>query len=675
MQEYSRLQEGHIVPKCEVTKSMENTKMDDCNTLNNMMEAALDYAEQGIPIFICKPNGKSPLTPNGFKDATTDPEIIKAWLKKHPDANIATPTGTNQGIGVTIDIDGADNLWPKKPDSQLSLDKGVSVDTPNGGSHYHFLLPEGKSWRTSASKVFEKVDIRGKGGYVLLPPSIINGIKYAYRYTDTTLNDLTEPDTWVMSALDFIDRERDDSPTNSELKTSGNSIPEGRRNDNLTRYAGLFKRYDFNETELFKMLQTINQERCKPPLNDQEVHNIIKSSRSWKSDQVSVNNLSIPVSVDDGIVTIDFSRLLDEPAPSIEYIFEGMLPKGILSGLDGQGGLGKSNLIQELVMSLACGKALIDSFVPSKPMKVLWCQGEDNEEEIHRRTKKIQRAFQLTDADEALCGSNIKLHLMHAHPLVKPEDGTMITTENFERIKQDVIDFQPELVVLDPRSGFYAGLENENSQMAHFMGSLRSLTKLVPGGSTILMAHHTSKANQDTMDSSSGRGASAARDAQRATFGMIPITTKTEADRYGVQGDWNNYVLLGHTKANLTARHGQDILLQRETGENGGVLKEVSIADMKAKQAETKLKATAKALVDLVEDNPHDYSVNDFYKDSGCKKFREDLKAETGATKIDIRPAFELAIDKGWLIVDRKSVEGRNKPKEVPRAVVAEVSK
>lgn len=648
--------------------------MADCNTLNKMLDAALDYADMGVKVFPCKPNGKKPITRNGFKDATTDHEQIVAWWTQYSTANIATPTGNSQGIGVTIDIDGLDNPFPKNPDNQLSLDKCVSVDTPSGGSHYHALNPQGKSWRTSASRKIEKVDIRGKGGYVLLPPSVINGVKYAYRYSDTTLNDLSEPDTWVMSLLDFIDGEHDDSPISPKLGGSSKAIPEGRRNDNLTRYAGLFKRYDFNESEMIKMLQTINQERCIPPLNDQEVHNIVKSSRNWKSEQVSVEKLNIPISAGDGIVTIDFARLLGEPAPDIEYIFEGMLPRGILSGLDGQGGLGKSSLIQELIMSAACGKTLINSFVPPTSMKVLWCQGEDNEEEIHRRTKKVQRAFGLTKSEEILCGKNIKLHLMHAHPLVKPEDGSMVTTENFEKIKQDIITFQPDLVVLDPRSGFYAGQENENSQMAHFMGALRSLTKLVPRGTTIMMPHHTSKANQDNMDSASGRGASAARDAQRATFGMVPITTKCEADKYGIQGDWNNYVLLGHTKANLTARHGQDILLQRETGENGGVLKEVSIADMKAKQVETRLKATAKALADIVGDNPTDYSVNEFYKDSACKQFRDDLKAETGATKPDIRPAFELAINNGWLIIDKVPVEGRVKSKVVPRAVVSEVT-
>ena len=77
----------------------------------HLSDAALRYAELGYPVFPCAAGGKVPLTPRGFKDATTDAAQIRAWWEKDPDANIGMPTA---GL-LAIDVDGADNPWPADP--------------------------------------------------------------------------------------------------------------------------------------------------------------------------------------------------------------------------------------------------------------------------------------------------------------------------------------------------------------------------------------------------------------------------------------------------------------------------------------------------------------------------------------------------------------------------------
>ena len=44
--------------------------------LVSMLEAALEYADKGLPVFPCQAKGKKPVTENGFKDATTDRDRI-----------------------------------------------------------------------------------------------------------------------------------------------------------------------------------------------------------------------------------------------------------------------------------------------------------------------------------------------------------------------------------------------------------------------------------------------------------------------------------------------------------------------------------------------------------------------------------------------------------------------
>jgi Bifunctional DNA primase/polymerase, N-terminal len=68
------------------------------------VNAALELAARGYPVFPCSDPSKKPTTPNGFKNASTDPEEIRRLWRDHPGGLIGLPTGNAIGLDV-LDLD------------------------------------------------------------------------------------------------------------------------------------------------------------------------------------------------------------------------------------------------------------------------------------------------------------------------------------------------------------------------------------------------------------------------------------------------------------------------------------------------------------------------------------------------------------------------------------------
>lgn len=141
---------------------------------NKLLSAALQWAKI-IPIFPCKPNAKQPDCPHGFLDATQDEAVIRRWWTEEPNRNIAAcPDHAHCWV---LDVDGEEG---KKSLEQLEaqyaqLPRTIRVRTPSGGLHIWFC-----GSRPSGVRIMPGLDTRGIGGYVLLPPSIVNGREYAF---------------------------------------------------------------------------------------------------------------------------------------------------------------------------------------------------------------------------------------------------------------------------------------------------------------------------------------------------------------------------------------------------------------------------------------------------------------------------------------------------------------
>jgi hypothetical protein len=147
------------------------------NAPPNELDAALEYARKGLPVFPCNTLDKKPLTPHGFKDATTDEAQIRAWWGRWPIAMIGAPTGPASGAWVLDpDVDPVKQLDGLAALAQLTTQHGalpqtLTSITPRGGRHLFFAWDPNVDIRNSESKIGPGIDVRGNGGYVCLPPS------------------------------------------------------------------------------------------------------------------------------------------------------------------------------------------------------------------------------------------------------------------------------------------------------------------------------------------------------------------------------------------------------------------------------------------------------------------------------------------------------------------------
>jgi Bifunctional DNA primase/polymerase, N-terminal len=161
----------------------------------DLLAAAIAVARRGWPGFPVKPGAKLPAVDQWEQRATTDLEVIeRAWSGQWSGYNIGIPPG-RAGL-VVIDLDCHVELpedWRAIPGVRDGADvfacllewAGESswptttwVRTPSGGHHLYFRQPQGQEIRNSAGLLGPGIDVRGTGGYVVAPGSVVGGRTY-----------------------------------------------------------------------------------------------------------------------------------------------------------------------------------------------------------------------------------------------------------------------------------------------------------------------------------------------------------------------------------------------------------------------------------------------------------------------------------------------------------------
>lgn len=140
-------------------------------------QEAIRLRALGFHPIVEKPNEKTPLEPAWQKLVNRSDAILRVIFDAHPDGGIGTIT--HGFIVVDLDVredkNGIEALRALPP-----LPPTLTSCTPSGGRHLFFRIPAGVEIHNSVSRVGPGIDIRGTGGQVVLPPTVVNGKAYAW---------------------------------------------------------------------------------------------------------------------------------------------------------------------------------------------------------------------------------------------------------------------------------------------------------------------------------------------------------------------------------------------------------------------------------------------------------------------------------------------------------------
>lgn len=467
--------------------------MSDAPELSALGSAALHYIGLGYKVFPLRKGRKSPATANGFKDATDDREKVIEWWKAQPDANIGISTGAGLFI---LDVDRLDG-----PEGRKSIDnpylaplndrlaelepESVSV-SPSGG--YHLWFHTSQAFKSGASDIAEKVDHRCEGGYIVAPPSILDGsdkkdVPGGYRWMERrAARELGELSPLPAEVSGRIGKGKGD-PKKEAKSPSLEVINEGGRHQALASEAGRLRNLGLGEAAILAQLREFNRAKCSPPQDDAD---LVRLARDYSEKDITES------------WALDVRRASDVPEEPVEWLIEGRIPRGALTTFVGLPGSGKSTFATFIASKVSTGRGLDAPDLPEKwqdrdPAEVLYFAFEDPHGSVVR--PRLEEAG--ADLD--------RVHLCEVAS--RGEDERCIDLErDFPLIREKVEAIRPALVIVDPVNSAWSADRDQNDDVDS-RAVLHLYKRLARDcGCAIVLITHTNKRTDvsDAQDSASG---------------------------------------------------------------------------------------------------------------------------------------------------------------------------
>jgi hypothetical protein len=347
--------------------------------------AALAYAEErGWPVFPCYwiedgrcscdrsdcSAGKHPLTPAGFKDASTDPLLIKAWWKKHPLANIGIPTGAVSAMAV-VDVDDKP-AWSVLAGILPHYDfKNVPRQKTGKEFGWHLAFAHPGIPVKNGVKFRPGMDSRGDGGYIMgAPSSHLSGRRYEWQYLPP-LNKFPPLPNELLAAINGTNGNGQHERLNTAEALKG--APKGEQRVTAFRLASKFRRVDlpieYAEELILKFARI-----CTPePLSEREA--LAQLNYAYRRYQPHEQPEDAPQPNVNGALIEIMNAVTEE---DVDWLWHKRLARGKVSMFEGDPEVGKSYASLAIASALSRGDPLPFDGEPEAPLRSLIISREDN---------------------------------------------------------------------------------------------------------------------------------------------------------------------------------------------------------------------------------------------------------------------------------------------------------
>ena len=488
------------------------------------LEAALFYADLGLPVFPQAANGKVPVTAHGLNDATTNKDQITSWFSDHPDWNLAIKTGKPL---LVIDIDRHGEIDGMKTLNEWKTQHGPLPETsvvisPHDGMHLYYL--DTAEHRT-VTGILPGIDVKAEGGCITVPPSKIDG--KAYRWMED--RDISNGFSMVNESLLTLLGETRKRENHSELQSAPETIPSGSRVASLMKLMGRLRTYGLDPETIKTTIRSENAAKCQPPLTEQELEREVFPAlkRNWEVErpytvqapeapQETQETLPAPVGMG-----ARKRRGFKQKRPEI---ISGVLRQGDRMLLSGQAKTGKSFAVMNLMAaSLAEGKWFGHDV---KNGRWLYVNLEVDEAECEDRMQKILTAY--GDPEEKW--DQIEICSL---------ENETLNMQGFRDYVSQFSDRKYTGIIIDTFYMLSDAEENSNSEITKMLRIFNEIAKAT--GAAIIFCHHFAKgssAYKSGIDKASGAGAFARYPSAIVTMDLLDQDPEERAEHKAIRAEF-----------------------------------------------------------------------------------------------------------------------------------------
>jgi len=247
--------------------------------LDTCAATALAYQRLGWSVIPLRPKTKIPKLPwQEFQDRRADEEEVRTWFKRWPRANLGIVTGPVSGL-VVLDVDprhGGEESLRNWIERHGPLPATPEAETGGGGRHLYFATRDPELGNRVA--VVSGIDLRGRGGMIVAPPSIHpSGRPYVWKPGRTPADlPLAPLPQWLHERLSAQMSGRG-HPLAYWRSLARSGVEEGQRNNTIASFAGHLLWHGVEPEVVLELLLSWNRTRCRPPLDDDEVALVVAS--------------------------------------------------------------------------------------------------------------------------------------------------------------------------------------------------------------------------------------------------------------------------------------------------------------------------------------------------------------------------------------------------------------